>query len=310
MKILVTGGAGFVGSHLVERLLAQGEEVRVLDNFSTGKLDNLLSSQRLEIKSGDVKNKKDCEQACKGISIVFHLAAKTNITQSLKDPEDCYETNISGTLNMLQAAYHHNVKRFVFASSGAIYGLANNLPLDEKTTPYPITAYAISKLAGEHYCYLFAQEHGIESVSLRYANIYGPKQTIEKVYPKAIPTFIQCAFNDDPYPIYGEGTQTRDFVYIDDVIDVTLSASILSNISSHVFNIASGQSTTLLKVGFFINKLMGKSLRPMYGHPRRGEQDNVVMDISLARAFLNYHPKVSFEEGLRLTVQKWKKSSS
>jgi len=359
MKALVTGGAGFIGSHIVERLLKDGHSVVVLDNFSTGRPENLSfvcgdsesgdlvawchsdtnnSSETGDLVSwchgdftlirGDIRSHETCLKACEGIDVVFHQAALRSVPKSMKAPHDYNDVNIDGTLTLLEAARECKVKRFVFASSSSVYGDPDTFPEKEDFYPMLISPYALSKLAGEYYCRIFNENFGVECVSLRYFNVYGPRQALDDEYAVVVPKFINCILNDEPPPIFGNGKQSRDFTYIDNVVEANLLAATVdlssprhprsytrdsgSNYTLHpapytlVFNIANGQDNTVLGLVEVLNKIMGKNIKPKFLDPRPGDVFKTHADISKAKQFLGYDPKVDFEEGLRRTVEYWR----
>jgi nucleoside-diphosphate-sugar epimerase len=337
MRYLVTGGAGFIGSHIVETLLRDGHFVRVLDNFSSGKRENLSFIQGLspkgtvpdfELIEGDIRNKATCDFACQGIDYVLHQAALRSVPKSMKDPESYNDVNINGTLYMLQAAAKNKVKRFVFASSSSVYGDTNSFP--EKETDYPllISPYALSKLAGEYYCRIFSAHFGVETVCLRYFNVFGPRQALDDEYAVVIPKFIHCILNNEQPPIFGTGKQSRDFTYIDNVVEANILAAtkglsletkglsptkaITGNnkgtvpVFHDVFNVANGQDNTVLQLVDYLNAIIGKDIKPKFLPVRPGDVFRTCADISKIKEKLGFEPNVGFEEGLRRTVEWFK----
>lgn len=310
---LVTGGAGFIGSNIVERLLKDGHFVRVLDDFSSGKEENLdftyhLSPKTYNLIRGDIRDFATCLEACQGIDYVLHQAALRSVPKSLESPYEYNETNINGTLNMLKASRLAKIKRFVFASSSSIYGDTDIFPEKEEHTPKPISPYALTKLAGEYYCRIFSKNFGLETVSLRYFNVFGPRQALDDEYAVVIPKFIHCILSDQQPPIYGTGRQSRDFTYVDNVVDANILAATTPAISGEVFNVADGRDKTVLELVDMLNKIIGKSIKPRFEPARPGDVFRTLADTSKARALLNIRPKVGFEEGLEKTVEYFKTS--
>ncbi|MCX5701483.1 MAG: SDR family oxidoreductase [Candidatus Omnitrophica bacterium] len=319
MKFLVTGGAGFIGSHIVERLLKEGHFVRVLDNFYTGKPENLsftseLRTPNYELIKGDIRDKATCEAACNGIDFVLHQAALRSVPKSMQAPHDYNEVNIDGTLNMLEACRENKVKRFVFASSSSVYGDTDKFPEKEDAYPLLISPYALSKLAGEYYCRIYSEHFKLETVCLRYFNVFGPRQALDDEYAVVIPKFIHCILHDQQPPIFGTGKQSRDFTYIDNVVDANiLSATVKlptpnsqlpTNAVVHkVFNVANGKDNTVLQLVDSLNKIIGKNIKPQFLPVRAGDVFRTSADISRIKKILKFEPKVSFEEGLRKTVE-------
>lgn len=312
-RFLVTGGAGFIGSNIVERLLGDGNFVRVLDNFSSGKEENLSfttqyaqRNTQYELIRGDIRDFSTCLKACQGVDYVLHQAALRSVPKSLESPYEYNEVNINGTLNMLKAAKECGVKRFVFASSSSIYGDTDKFPEKESDYPKLISPYALTKLAGEYYCRIFSENFGLETVSLRYFNVFGPRQALDDEYAVVIPKFIHCILNDQQPPIYGTGRQSRDFTYIDNVVEANSLASTAPGVSGEVFNVAEGRDKTVLELVGMLNKIIGKSIKPRFEPTRPGDVFRTLADISKARALLNLRSKVGFEEGLEKAVEYFK----
>lgn len=308
MRFLVTGGAGFIGSNIAEELIKKGYFVRVLDNFSSGKKENLesalgLNKSRFQLISGDIRNKATCHKACQGIDYVLHQAALRSVPKSMKDPQKYNEVNINGTLFMLQAALKNKVKRFVFASSSSIYGNTDTFPEKEDFLPKLISPYALTKLAGEYYCRIFSENFGLETICLRYFNVFGPKQALDDEYAVVIPKFISCLLTGKKPPIFGNGKQSRDFTFIENVVQANILAATTKGIKHMVFNIASGEDKTVLELLSALNKLIGKNIKPVFLPSRPGDVFRTWADISQAKKLLGYRPKVGFEEGLRKTVK-------
>ncbi|MCM8773743.1 MAG: SDR family oxidoreductase [Candidatus Omnitrophica bacterium] len=312
MRALVTGGAGFIGSHIVERLLKDGNYVVILDNFSSGKEENLSQAvgERGSYKliRGDIRDYNVCLEACKDVEVVFHQAALRSVPKSMNNPYEYNEVNINGTLNMLKASKEMGVKRFVFASSSSIYGDTNKFPEEEKDYPLLISPYALTKLAGEYYCRIFSENFGLETVSLRYFNVYGPHQSLDDEYAVVIPKFINCMLKDEPPPIHGTGEQSRDFTYIDNVVEANILSSSVEGIRGEVFNIANGLNHSILELVDVLNSIMNKNIKPIFTPSRPGDVFKTLADISKAKRLLGYYPKVDFWEGLKRTVNWFKLS--
>ena len=311
-KYLVTGGAGFIGSHIVERLLKEGRFVRVLDNFSSGKEENLvfakgLGKDKFELIRADIRDKAACDSACAGVDYVFHQAALRSVPKSMEDPESYNDVNINGTLFLLQAASKHKVKRLVMASSSSVYGDTDKFPEEESAYPLLISPYALSKLAGEYYCRIFSEFFNLETVCLRYFNVFGPRQALDDEYAVVIPKFIHCIINDQPPPIFGTGKQSRDFTYIDNVVQANILAATTPGIKHEVFNVANGKDNTVLELVDALNKIIGKNIEPKFLPVRAGDVFRTLADVSKIKAKLGYEPKVDFKQGLRRTVDWFKK---
>ncbi len=306
---LVTGGAGFIGSNIVEELLKRGEAVRVVDNFSEGKRENLdfvkhyrLKALNYELIEGDIRNLDCCRQACKDVDFVLHQAALRSVPRSIDDPSSTNEVNIGGTLNILLAAKEAGVKRVVYASSSSVYGDSAILPQSETQIPSPVSPYAVSKLSGEYYCSVFSKLHGLETISLRYFNVFGPRQNPQSEYAAVIPRFILWALQGKPLVIHGNGLQSRDFTYVSNVIEANLLAAEAPNVNGEVINIACGQCYTILDVANAVAKILGKELEHYHAEPRKGDVHHTLADISKAQRLLRYETRAGFEEGLEKTV--------
>ena len=259
-KFLVTGGAGFIGSHIVRALLDKKHSVRVLDNFSSGKIGNLKSViKEIELVSGDIRSQNTCSKAAKGIDFVLHQAALRSVPKSLKTPGEYNEVNIWGTLNMLEASLKNKVKRFVLASSSSIYGDVDKFPEREDFLPQLISPYALSKLAGEYYCKIFSYHYGLSTACLRYFNVFGPRQSLDDEYAVVIPKFITCLLKNQQPPIYGSGKQSRDFTYVANVVEANILATRKNNLKGEVFNIAGGKDYSILELVKILNKILGKN---------------------------------------------------
>lgn len=312
-RYLVTGGAGFIGSHIVERLLKEGCFVRVLDNFSSGKRENLTlagatsGKGNFELVEGDIRDKSICNRAAQGVDYVLHQAALRSVPKSLKTPHEFNAVNIDGTLNLLEASLESKVKRFVCASSSSIYGEAEKFPEEEGDRPKLISPYALSKLANEFYCRIFTENYGLETVSLRYFNVFGPRQALDDEYAVVIPKFIHCILHDEQPPIFGTGKQSRDFTYIDNVVEANILSATTKGVRNEVFNVAFGLDTTVLELVEYLNKIIGKNIKPKFLPVRLGDAFRTCADISRIKAKLEFKPKVNFEDGLKMTVDSFRK---
>jgi nucleoside-diphosphate-sugar epimerase len=301
---LVTGGAGFIGSHLAEALVSQGQEVRVLDNFLTGKRENISSFRdKIELIEGDIRDLDTCKQATLGVDFVLHQAALPSVPRSIQDPLLANAINVTGTLNMLVASHEARVKKFVFASSSSVYGDDPNLPKKEGVEGVPLSPYAVGKLVGEKYCLVFSQIHDLDTVCLRYFNIFGPRQDPLSQYAAVIPLFITKMMNEESPTIFGDGEQSRDFTYFQNVVRANMLAVNTPGLSGEVFNIACGGSVTVNVLFHKVKDIFQKDIRPFYDQPRAGDIRHSFADIAKARKMLTYEPSVSFDEGLRETVR-------
>ncbi|MCS7075706.1 MAG: SDR family oxidoreductase [Bacteroidia bacterium] len=307
-KYLVTGGAGFIGCNIVKTLLERNQEVRVLDNFSTGRRENLLPFQKdIELIEGDIRSYHTTIKAVKGVDFVLHQAALPSVPRSIYDPITTNEVNINGTLNLLHAAVDADVQRFVYASSSSVYGDSPVSPKHEDLTPNPKSPYAVSKLAGEYYCKVFHQIYGLQTVCLRYFNVFGPRQNPHSQYSAVIPKFLKLMLNNQPPTIYGDGTQSRDFTYVDNNVEANLLACTKENVAGKVYNIACGTNFTLLELVRTLNEITGKNISPVHTEKRSGDIMHSLADIQKAQKDLGYQVKVSFKEGLSLLVQNFEK---
>lgn len=301
---LVTGGAGFIGSNLTEELLKRGHRVRVLDNFSTGKRDNLEPFRRdIELYEGDIRSYHIVHEAVRGVEYILHQAALPSVPRSIVDPITTHEVNTNGTLNVLNAARDLGVQRVVYASSSSIYGNSKELPKHERMMPNPLSPYAVSKLTGEKYMQVFHQLYGLETVALRYFNVFGPKQDPASQYSAVIPRFVTAILTGQPPTIFGDGEQSRDFTFIANVIDANIRACECSGIGGSVMNIACHERITLKQLVSEINQTVGKEISPHYAEPRLGDVKHSYAAIQQAADILAYKPLVSFSEGIRMTVQ-------
>jgi UDP-glucose 4-epimerase len=305
MKCLVTGGAGFIGTNLVQKLLERGDSVRILDNFATGKRQNVTGfGDRVEIIEGDIRSYHIVREAVDGIDVIFHEAALPSVPRSIKDPITTHEVGVNGTLNVLQSARDCNVKRVIFASSSSIYGNNPVLPKHEGLTPAPLSPYAVSKLTCEHYLQVFFQLYGLETVTLRYFNVFGPRQDPSSQYSAVIPKFIALMRRGERPTIYGNGEQSRDFTYVDNVVHANLlAATVDTGVAGGVFNAACHDQITLNDLVHSLNGALGTSIEPMHTEPRLGDIQHSFAAIDKFREATGYEPLVSFTEGIKRTVE-------
>lgn len=306
-KALVTGGAGFIGSHIADRLLSDGFEVTVVDNLSAGQLKNIARNEDREnfhFIKGDIRDLGLDRGIVADVDAVFHEAALVNVVSSFNNILNTHDVNVTGTLNLLKACLDSDVKRFIFASSAATYGETKILPMREDMISRPLSPYAVSKLAAESYAKLFYKAYGLETVSLRYFNVYGPRQRYGP-YSVVIPTFINRVLNDQPPIIHGNGEQTRDFVSVQDVVDANMVALRSKNAVGQVFNVGTGKATSVNQLAKIVLKILGKtSLKPVHTDPRTGDTSKgSYADMSRARRVLGFDPKVSLEEGITKLVE-------
>ena len=305
--ILVTGGAGFIGSHIAERLVELGNDVRILDNFSTGRRQNLSSFESdVDVVEGDLRDAECVGRAVRGVEAVFHQAALASVPRSVSDPLSSNEVNVTGTLNLLVAARDAGVRRLVYASSSSVYGNSPELPKRERMSTSPESPYAESKLAAESYCRIFSSLYGFECVSLRYFNVFGPRQDPSSQYAAVVPLFLTAILSGEAPTIYGDGEQSRDFTYVSNVVDANLLALSADGVAGEVFNIACGGTTTVNELLAALQEIVGTSISARYADPRPGDVKHSYADISKATAMLGLAPKVSLEEGLRLTVDSFR----
>jgi UDP-glucose 4-epimerase len=301
---LVTGGAGFIGSHIVEKLVSMGEKVRVLDNLSFGNTANFNGVEaKIEMISGDLLDPAAVAKAMEGVEVVLHQAALRSVPFSVKNPALVNRVNVEGTLNVLTAARDSGVKRVVYASSSSVYGKGAMLPKSEHDTPSPISPYAVSKLAGEYYAKVFTELYGLETVGLRYFNVYGPRQDQNSQYAAVIPRFIQWALQGEPLEVHGDGLQSRDFTYIDNVVQANLQAAHSELGAGGVFNVGEGKSHTLLDLVDLLEEITGTKLQLLHTAGRAGDVRYTRAEISDSQRCLGYRPRVSFEEGMAKTVE-------
>ena len=305
---LVTGGAGFIGSHIVERLVREGHHVRVLDDLSSGKESNLESFRsEIELVRGDIRDAKLVNDTMKGVDIVFHEAALGSVPRSVADPLTTHEVNMTGTLNVLLAARDAGVMRVVYASSSSVYGETPVLPKREDMTPQPLSPYALSKLVGEHYASVFKHVYGFEVVALRYFNIFGPRQDPESQYAAVIPRFIAALLEGRAPVVYGDGLQSRDFTYVDNVVDANLLASEADGVAGQAFNVACGGRYTLLDLLARLKAILGSDIEPIHEAARAGDVKDSQASIEAAERALGYRVTVGFEEGLQRSAGWYRK---
>jgi UDP-glucose 4-epimerase len=303
VKILVTGGGGFIGSHLVDRLLADGHDVRVLDNFATGRRENLIHVlEHIEVVEGDLQSYERVHTAVVGCEIVLHQGALPSVPRSVQDPLTSNATNVTGTLNVLLAARDAGVKRVVYASSSSIYGANPELPKHEGLLPQPISPYAVAKLAGEGFCRSFHEVFGLETVALRYFNVFGPRQDPLSQYAAVVPNFISALLEGEQPVVFGDGEQSRDFTYVGNVVEGNVLAMNAEGVAGKPYNIAAGDRTTLNELLRHIGRLMGKQAGARYEAARLGDVKHSQADVSAAERDLGYSVNVSVEEGLRITI--------
>ena len=308
-KYLVTGGAGFIGSHIVKRLVHDGGQVRVVDNLSTGqfcRLDALRSA--IEFIEGDLAEEAMAAKAVDGVDFVLHQAAVPSVQRSVADPVMTHRANVTATVNLLEACRSAGVRRVVFAASSSAYGDTEVLPKHEDMPPNPLSPYALQKFVGERYCNLYHKLYGLETVSLRYFNVFGPEQDPHSEYSAVIPKFITRLLANQPITIFGDGEQSRDFAYIDNVVEANLLALKAPDAAGRMCNIGCGERITLNQLVAFLEKQLGVKAQVSYAPPKTGDVRHSLADISRAKAILGYAPKVMVEEGLRRTIEATKKN--
>lgn len=304
MRVLITGGGGFIGSHLVDRFLADGHAVRVLDNFATGRRENLLHViDDVELIEGDIQSYERVHNAVAGCEAVLHQAALPSVPRSVADPLTTNASNVTGTLNVLAAARDSDVRRVVAASSSSVYGANDALPKREDLVPMPISPYAVSKLGAEGYCRAFHHVYGLETVALRYFNVFGPRQDPLSQYAAVIPNFITAVLSGRPPEVHGDGEQSRDFSYIDNVVEANRLALEADGVAGSALNVACGERITLNRVLEVLEEIVGQDVHPDHRPSRPGDVRHSHADISLAEQRLGYRPFVGFSDGLRRTVE-------
>ena len=306
-KFLVTGGAGFIGSNICKRLVSQDCFVRVVDNLITGKKSNLSEViDKIEFIQADMGDSEVAQSAMKDIDVVLHEGALPSVPVSIDNPAATHKHCVDATFTLLLAARDAGIKRFVYAASSSAYGDAPTSPKVETMPASPLSPYAVAKLTGEYYCSVFYKIYGLETVSLRYFNVFGPYQDPASQYAAAIPAFVTAILKDEPPTIYGDGEQSRDFTYIDNVVDANLLAARARQTQGEVINIACGQAVTVNEIIDMINNLLGKSVKPTYTPPRPGDVKHSLADITAAKNLIDYKPNVSFNNGLRLAIDWYK----
>ena len=303
---LVTGGAGFIGSHLVEALVRRGERVRIADNFATGKRENLASFDHLDVVEGDLADLDVARRAVEGIDVVLHQAAIPSVPRSIEEPQQSHRANVEATFNVLLAAHSANVKRVVFAGSSSEYGDTPTLPKHEGMEVNPLSPYALQKVIGEQYLRQFTRHFGLETVSIRYFNVFGPRQDPGSPYSGVISLFIKALTEGYPPTIHGDGEQTRDFTYVANVVDGVLRAAVAPGVTGEI-NVATGLRISLNQLLATLQRLLGTDITPIYGPERKGDVRDSQADIRKAEQLLGYRPIVPFEDGLRHTVEWFKK---
>ena len=304
MKTLVTGGAGFIGSNLVHALLEAGHEVRVIDNFSTGNRGNLVDvADDVELVEGELRSYERVHNAVRGVELVFHQGALPSVPRSVHDPLTTTAVNVEGTLNVLLAARDEDVRRVVFTSSSSVYGNSGELPRTETSPPDPIAPYAVAKLAAERFCVSFSRVYEIETVALRYFNVFGPRQDPRSQYAAVVPLFIQEIAAGRPVPIYGDGMQSRDFTFVANVVEANLLAATAEGVSGRIVNIATGSPISVNELADRIGRVVDREVEKTYFPPRPGEVRDSSADLSAARELLGYETRVDLDEGLRRTAE-------
>lgn len=310
-RYLVTGGAGFIGSHLCQRLCAAGNAVRVLDNLSTGRRENLAEIRaEIEFVEGDICDAALLAEAVQQVDCVLHQAAIGSVPASVEQPLVDQEVNAVGTLRLLEAARQAGVRRVVFASSAAVYGNNSQMPKREDMPPEPAAPYAVSKAMGEHYARVYSQTYGLEVVGLRYFNVFGPRQVPSSPYSGVISIFVARMRAGEAPTIFGDGHQSRDYVYVGDVVEANMRASTTQGVAGRIYNIGCGRSASLLELIAALNQILGTELTPMFAAPRAGDIRFSSADISRARAELGYEPRVGFAEGLERTIAAWEDANA
>ena len=309
-RFLVTGGAGFIGSHIVDALVADDNEVRVLDNFETGRQENLAQHKRgVEVVHGDVRDEDVVARCMPGIDYVYHEAALPSVKHSLSDPKMCNSASVDGTLNVLLAARKNGVKRVIYASSSALYGDSAELPKREDMWVLPSSPYGVAKFTAELYCRVFHNCYGTETVCLRYFNVFGPRQSPSSVYAGVMPIFISMLLAGKQPTIDGDGEQTRDFIYVEDIVKANMLALSSKQAVGQTMNVATGEPISVNRLYEEIEAVLKTGIRPKYGPPRAGDIKHSVADIGLARELLGYEPRVPFAEGMARTIE-WSKANA
>ena len=306
-KVLVTGGAGFIGSHIVDRLIGLGSEVVVLDDLSSGKLENLSQNQeKIKFIKGDIRNEKDLEAALDRVEVVSHQAAWRSVPKSVDKPWEYNEVNVGGTLKLFLKAKERGIRKIVCASSSSVYGERNDFPEEESETPKPISPYAATKLIVEQYSYVFSKLYNMEIVNLRYFNVYGPRQSLDDEYAVVIPKFITSLLKGESPPIYGDGNQERDFTFIDNVVDINIKCLEKENIGGEVFNVGLGTPNSVNNLFKNLKEIIGSNIEAEYCPIRLGDVKKTHADIEKAKKLLNWQPRVDFYKGLEKTAEWFK----
>lgn len=312
-RYLVTGGAGFIGSHIVRRLVRQGEKVRIVDNLSTGIEDRLNDVKRsIEFLRGDLADEEVGREAVRGIDCVLHQAAIPSVQRSVKDPVGTNRANVTATLNLMECCRKARVRRLVYAASSSAYGDTEVLPKTETISPNPLSPYALQKWIGEHYCKLYHCLYGLETISLRYFNVFGPAQDPHSEYSAVIPKFISALLADSPITVFGDGEQSRDFTYVENVVEANIRAAHATGVAGNVCNIGCGERITLNTLICLLEQTMGVKAKVNYAEAKPGDVRHSLADIMVARRILDYEPKIMLKEGLRRTVEafRWNQWSS
>jgi nucleoside-diphosphate-sugar epimerase len=303
-KFLVTGGAGFIGSNICKRLVEEGCFVRIVDNLLTGKKSNLDTFiDKVEFIEADMGDDTVARSAMKDIEVVLHQGALPSVPRSVDDPAATHKHCIDATFTLLLAARDAGIKRFVYASSSSAYGDTPTLPKIETMSPAPLSPYAVGKLVGEYYCSVFHEVYGLETISLRYFNVFGPYQDPTSQYAAAIPAFVTAILKNEPPTIYGDGEQSRDFTYVDNVVEANLLAARAKHTAGEVLNIACGEAVTVNKIIDMINEILDKNIKPIYTDPRPGDVKHSLADITAAEKLLGFKPIVEFKDGLKLAIE-------
>jgi len=306
-RVLVTGGAGFIGSHLVDRLIAEGCRVRVIDDLSTGHRQNLAHViDRIEWMEADIADAEACRRAVQDVQFVLHQAALGSVPKSVDDPRSSHSTNLNGTFNLLLAAVEHKIRRFIYAGSSSVYGDSEVSPKHESLPTCPMSPYAVQKLTGELYCRAFSECYGLETITLRYFNVFGPRQDPTSRYAAVIPAFASAVLRGESPLIYGDGGQSRDFTYIENVVEANVLAMRAEKTGGESVNVACGSELTVNELVAAVNRALGTHVIPRYEATRAGDVRRSCADIGLARQLLGYSPRVSFGDGLARTIEHYR----
>jgi UDP-glucose 4-epimerase len=303
MNVLVTGGAGFIGSHLAERLLSAGDQVRILDNLSTGKRENLPRVSAIEFIEGDIRDAQVVNRCAEGMDAVVHLAAVASVQASIDDPVTTHQSNFDGTLNLLEAARRKGIKRFLYAGSAAVYGDTVEIPVSEEVTPKPLSPYAVDKLAGEYYLLYYFSKYKLATTAFRFFNVYGPRQDPSSPYSGVISIFVDRLFRKQPVTIFGDGRQTRDFVYVADLVDLLTTALRDTRGAGGVFNVGTGKSHSLLELLGHLEKLSGNKIEKRHEKARLGDIQHSCADVTRLRNTFGGAPATPFEHGLKKLLE-------